>query len=128
MPSWEEYKTHAKERGALALELFAVRSTPNGNMELLKEILPEHLVYQKQLEEQGHLVLAGPLSDESGVQMQAVGMIIYRASNLEQAKKLADNDPMHKKGARTYEIRKWLINEGSLSFKLSLSSQTVSFL
>jgi hypothetical protein len=36
---------------------------------------------------------------------------------------LADGDPMHSAGARTYEIRKWLVNEGKLSLSMSLSNQ-----
>jgi hypothetical protein len=33
---------------------------------------------------------------------------------------------MHATGARTYDIRKWLVNEGSLTITVSLSSQSVS--
>ena len=52
-------------------------------------------------------------------------MIIYRANNLDEARKLADADPMHSAGARSYDVRKWLVNEGSLSFSIRLSEQTV---
>ena len=113
MPKWEEYKKQAKERGAIALELYAVKSTPNNERELIQKIMPEHLEYQKKLQKQKILVMAGPLSDETGDEMQGVGMIVYNAPNIEEAKKIADGDPMHKTGARTYEIRKWLINESS---------------
>jgi uncharacterized protein YciI len=65
------------------------------------------------------------VSDLSGEEMQAEGMIIYRAESLEAARALTDADPMHAVGARTYEIRKWLVNEGSLTFSVSLSSQSV---
>lgn len=52
-------------------------------------------------------------------------MIIYRAATLEDARALADGDPMHATGARTYEMRKWLVNEGRLDFSIRLSSQNV---
>ena len=81
--------------------------------------------YQKQLEASGTLVMAGPISDETGELMEAEGMIIYRANNLDEARKLADADPMHSAGARSYDVRKWLVNEGSLSFSIRLSEQTV---
>jgi uncharacterized protein YciI len=126
MPKWEEYKTEAKGRGALAMELFVVRTRPTGDMGLVKATLPDHLAYQKQMEDAGALVMAGPMSDETGDMMEADGMIIYRASNLDAARALADRDPMHKVGARAYDIRKWLVNEGSLSFTISLSSQSVA--
>lgn len=125
MPIWNEYKAEAKSRGALAMELFVVRTKPADDMELVKTILPDHLAYQKQMEVSGALVMAGPISDETGEQMQAEGMIIYRAADLNAARQLADGDPMHVSGARTYEIRKWLVNEGSLIFTVSLSSQSV---
>jgi uncharacterized protein YciI len=116
MPAWNDYKAEAKKRGALAMELFLVKTNPAGDMDLIKETLPDHLAYQKQMEASGALVMAGPVSDVTGEHMNAEGMIIYRAQNLAAARSLAD-------GARTYEIRKWLVNEGKLSFSMSLSNQ-----
>ncbi|MEM5544949.1 YciI family protein [Sulfitobacter sp. AS92] len=127
MPKWNEYKSEAKSRGALAMELFVIRSKPAGDMDLVKSTLPDHLAYQKKLESEGALFLAGPVSDETGEQMEAEGMIIYRADSLDAARALADADPMHRSGARSYDIRRWLINEGSLNLKTSLSSQSIDF-
>ncbi len=127
MPAWSEYKAAAKERGSLALELYCVQSTPAKSPEVLKEILPDHLAYQQQQEQQGHLVMAGPLSDLSGDLMEGVGMIVYRAESLAAAKNIADNDPMHKTGTREYTIRRWLVNEGSFQLDIKLSAQSVSF-
>ena len=125
MPKWSEYKAISKERGSLAMELFIVQTRPIVAPEIMKEVLPAHLAYQKEMENAGHLVLAGPISDETGEEMQGSGMIIYRAKDLDEARSIADGDPMHAQKARTYEIRKWLVNEGSLSFSISLSSQSV---
>ena len=99
MPSWEDYKTEAKARGALALELFVVQSMPAAPPETIKATLPDHLAYQRSLEEAGSLVFAGPLSDETGREMQAMGMIVYRAESFEAARVLAEGDPMHARGA-----------------------------
>lgn len=123
MPSWDDYKKTAKSRGALALELYAVESTPAGDPELVKAALPDHLAYQKEMEAKGSLVLAGPLSDDTGEAMQGVGLIIYRAETFEQARSYAEADPMHKRGARAFKLRRWLVNEGSLNVTLSLSDQ-----
>ena len=103
-----------------------MRTRPTGDMGLVKATLPDHLAYQKEMEVTGALVMAGPVSNATGDLMEAEGMIIYRATNLEAARALADGDPMHKVGARSYDIRKWLVNEGSLSFTISLSSQSVA--
>ena len=60
MPTWDEYKKIAKARGALALELYVVETTPIVAAEQIKETLPKHLAYQEQLEREGKLFLAGP--------------------------------------------------------------------
>lgn len=126
MPAWNAYKEEAKARGALALELYVVQSTPQMGPEKLKATLPYHLAYQAKMETEGKLMFAGPMSDETGELMQGVGMSIYRASSMEEAKDIADNDPMHKNGVRSYSLRKWMINEGSLTVKVGLSAQTVA--
>ena len=125
MPAWTEYKQAAIERGSLALELFAVISTPVKPPEILRENLPKHLEYQAEQERNGSLVMAGPLSDLSGELMEGVGMIIYRAKSLEDAKAIADADPMHASGTRDYTIRRWLVNEGSFQVDIKLSAQSV---
>jgi len=125
MPSWEDYKSEAKSRGALAFELYVVHSTPAATPDVVKASLPDHLAYQAKLEADGALVFAGPMSDESGTMMEGVGMIVYRAASFEHARELASNDPMHKAGARSFVLRKWLINEGSLNLAVRLSGQSV---
>lgn len=125
MPAWDDYKAEAKSRGALALELYVVHSVPTSDPATLKANLPGHLAYQAQLEREGALFLAGPVSDESGDQMQGMGLIIYRAASLEDARALAENDPMHKSGARCFALRRWMINEGSLNLSVGLSAQSV---
>lgn len=126
MPSWDEYREIARSRGALAFELYVVESTLVVAPDQMQKTLPDHLAYQKELEQKGALFLAGPLSDGTGQAMSGGGLIIYRAKSLQEAIALAEADPMHAAGARSYTIRKWLINEGSPSFSTALSSQKVS--
>jgi uncharacterized protein YciI len=122
MVAWADYKKDAKSRGALALELYAAVSTPAQEPQDVKAVLPDHLAYQAGLERSGALAFAGPMSDETGDHMQGIGLIIYRADGLEAARALADDDPMHKSGARTYVLRRWMINEGSLTVSVGLST------
>ena len=114
MPRWTDYVNESWERGSLAAEFFVVRSTPSAEPERLKEVLPRHLAYQITLQNAHKLVFAGPLSDESMENMLGEGMIIYRAASEEEARALADADPMHAEGARSYTMRRWLINEGHI--------------
>ncbi len=122
---WQDYKAEAKSRGALALELFVVQSTPAKAPEDVKAALPAHLAYQAELEAKGALAFAGPMSDETGEEMAGMGMIIYRADSLESAKALAAADPMHQSGARSFTLRRWLINEGSITMNIGLSTKYV---
>jgi len=122
MVAWTEYRAGAKERGALALELYVAHSTPAGEPGDVKAALPDHLAYQATLERAGHLAFAGPMSDETGEEMEGMGLIVYRADTLDAARALADGDPMHASGARTYTLRRWMINEGSLTLSVGLST------
>lgn len=126
MPEWSDYRKTARTRGALALELFIVDSTPAASPAEMQDILPRHLKYQKDMEAAGHLVLAGPLSDSTGEEMSGGGMIVYRAGSFDEAQDFAANDPMHKEGGRTFALRRWLVNEGSLSVSVTLSDQNMS--
>lgn len=125
MPAWEDYKAEATARGALAYELYMVLSTPAGDPAKVKETLPAHLAYQAEQEAAGRLFLAGPVSDESGTQMDGMGLIIYAAASREEAHALASADPMHASGARSFVLRRWLVNEGSMQLSLRLSGQSV---
>lgn len=128
MPAWSEYKEQARGRGALAMECYVSISTPTGDSMAVKAHLPDHLVYQKELEAKGSLMMAGPMSDESGELMEGVGLVVYRASSLEAARLLAEADPMHKSGARAFTLRRWLVNEGSMSLTIELSEQKIRLL
>ncbi len=127
MANWQDYADHARSKGVLGKQLFMVRSTPTVSTDKLAEHLPPHLGYQKQLEDDGVLVFAGPLSDAEGENWSGEGLVIYRAGSIEEARKIADADPMHANGLRTYELRAWLLNEGSLNVSLSLSTQKLTF-
>ncbi|MCG6901284.1 MAG: YciI family protein [Rhodobacter sp.] len=122
MPKFSDYKQAARARGSLGLELFAVISTPAVPPEEMQKHLPDHLAYQAQLEKDRVLFLAGPLSDTSGENIEGVGLIIYRAADLDAARAIAEADPMHARRARTYELRRWLVNEGSLRLDVGLST------
>ncbi|MDO6584765.1 YciI family protein [Salipiger sp. 1_MG-2023] len=126
MPDWKTYQDSAKARGALALELFMVHTVPMAGGPAVPEVLPAHLEYQRKLESQGSLFLAGPLSDETGTQIEGAGLVILRAASLEEARALADADPMHSRGARSYTLRRWLVNEGSLTLTVGVSTGTVA--
>jgi len=89
--------------------------------EELEANLQGHKDYLKGLEDQGLLFAAGPLLDAQA-KFDGTGMIVFATSDFAQAKSLADNDPFHAKGMRTYTLRPWQVNEGSLGLRVVFSS------
>lgn len=121
MPAWDDYKAQAKERGALAHEVYVVQSLKNADGDI-PSVLPDHLAYIGSLESSGALMFAGPMSDPTGARNDGDGMLVLRAESLEEATEMAANDPMHTSGTRSFTIRKWMINEGTLGLTVGLST------
>jgi len=86
--------------------------------------LPAHLEYQVQMEREGKLFGAGPFFEE-GNETPSGGLIILRASSYDEARALADADPFHAAGLRSYTIQKWMMNEGGLKLSVRFSDQSV---
>ncbi|MEP3047262.1 MAG: YciI family protein [Roseibium sp.] len=106
----------------LRMELYVVITTPARSSEI-KKLLPDHLDYQVRLEREGKLFGAGPFTEE-GDTIPSGGMIILRAKSFEEARVIADADPFHAAGLRTYTIRKWMMNEGGMTVNLRYSDQS----
>ncbi len=87
------------------------------------EHIGPHLAYQQRMEEEGVYLAAGPHWEDDEETWKGDGMIVVRASNLAEARRIAENDPMHQSGARTFTVRPWLINEGSITIKVNFASR-----
>ena len=111
----------ASGRGMLAKQLFVVFTEPTGDLGKVQEARAEHLKYQVEIEQKGIMFAAGPLADDSGERWGGDGMIIIRADSMEEATRIAEADPMHSSGARTFRIRPWLMNEGGFNLRVTFS-------
>ena len=120
-PSWKEMIATASERGMLAKQLFVVFTEPTGDLGKVQEARAEHLKYQVEIEQKGIMFAAGPLADDSGEKWGGDGMIIICADSMEEATRIAEADPMHSSGARTFRIRPWLMNEGGFNLRVTFS-------
>jgi uncharacterized protein YciI len=107
----------------LAKRLYAVVTEPTHGPEPVRESLEAHLAYQVKLEEEGIMFAAGPFADDAEQEWTGSGMFIYRAESFAEAVKLAEADPMHSSGARSFTVRPWLLNEGTFSVRLSYSGR-----
>ena len=110
--------------GMLQFQLYAIFTKPANGMKPVMEKLEEHLEYQISMEENGILFAAGPFWTDDEQRWQGEGMVVIRAGSLEAAKAIAAKDPMHASGARTFDVRPWLINEGTLILRLNHSTKS----
>lgn len=118
---WPDMLKYSAEQKLLAKQLYFVLSRPANGLERILEVADEHIDYQRELEQQGIMFAAGPLATADEKHWEGEGAFVYRAESLEAATKIAEADPMHAKGARRYEIRLWLVNEGNLGIDVLLS-------
>jgi uncharacterized protein YciI len=115
-------------KAMLQKELYAIFTTPTDGLGPVFANLEAHLAFQVGLEKEGILYAAGPLWTDDAQGWEGEGMVIVRAGSPEEARAIAERDPMHKAGARSFRVRPWMINEGSLTIRLDKSSQTFELL
>lgn len=108
-------------RGMLQKQLYVVFTTPTKGLGPVMENIEAHLKYQVELEEKGIMFGAGPFWTDDEKSWQGEGMVIIRASSLAEAEAIAAADPMHASGARSYRVRPWLLNEGTVTLKVRYS-------
>jgi uncharacterized protein len=105
---------------SLRMQLYVVTSTAI-SLKAVKEHLADHRAYLRTLEEQNVLFGAGPLWTDDGQYFEGDGLLIYRAASVAEATAIAQADPMHSSGARTFKLRPWLLNDGSITIRVTLS-------
>jgi len=110
-------------KGMLQKQLYAIFTTPVNGLGPVFANIEEHLKFQVELERQGIMFAAGPLWTDDEQYWEGEGMVIVRAASRDEAIKIAENDPMHKAGARSFKVRPWLINEGSVTVRVDFSTQ-----
>lgn len=108
-------------KGMLQKQLYVVFTSPTDGLGPVMENIEAHLTYQVELEEKGIMFGAGPFWTDDEASWRGEGMVIIRAGSLAEAESIAAADPMHKAGARSYRVRPWLLNEGSLTLKVRYS-------
>ena len=67
---------------------------------------------------------AGPAT-RPGETAASFGLIIIRAKDETDARRIADSDPMHASGVRKYELYAWSLNEGRINVTLNFSDRDV---
>jgi uncharacterized protein YciI len=65
------------------------------------EVVPAHYRFLDDLRERGFIEQAGPFTDRSG------GAYVVRAGSLEEARRLAEQDPLHLERCSTVTVHEW---------------------
>ena len=107
--------------GCLQKQMYVYFTTPANGLGPVMENLEDHLKFQVELEQKGVMFGAGPFWTDDEQRWEGEGMIIIRAGSLAEAREIAASDPMHASGARTFTIRPWLMNEGSVTMRVTYS-------
>ena len=81
---------------------------------LSPEVVNLHAAHLAELDEDGKLVMAGPLPERSG------GLIVLRTASAAEAKAIAEEDPMVRGGFETYEIGLWLMADRQNNYRPNL--------
>jgi uncharacterized protein YciI len=81
--------------------------------EQLDRLQEQHLAHLAAMSEQGHLVLAGPFSEQADETLR--GFCLYRTS-VEETRRLAESDPSVQAGRIAVDVMGWWTKRGSLPF------------
>lgn len=109
----------------LKKQLWVILTKAVAPPEEVKRHLKAHLEHQIALEKAGIMYGAGPAT-KPGETAAAFGLIIIRAKDETDARRIADSDPMHASGVRKYELYAWSLNEGHINVTLNFSDQMFS--
>lgn len=112
VPSSDDIIAVSQQARLLCEPMFVLTTFPGdrGMAAVMEEVGP-HLAYWAEREQENVLFAGGPVMSEVGSDpWSGHGIIILRAQSLAEAHAIARADPMHKAGARDYELRPWLLN------------------
>jgi uncharacterized protein YciI len=110
-------------KAMLQRQLYAIFTTPLNGLGPVLANLEAHLAFQVSLEKEGILFAAGPMWTDDEKTWEGEGMVVVRAASRKEATEIAERDPMHQRGARSFTVRPWMINEGRVTLRLDFSSQ-----
>ena len=79
----------------------------------LEVLQAQHLAHLDAMREQGHLVAAGPFSEQPDETLR--GFCLYR-TDLEETRRLAESDPSVRAGRMAVDVMSWWTKRGSLPF------------
>jgi uncharacterized protein YciI len=89
---------------------FTIQKTPKREAMTSEEVLPvlhRHTAYFKDLGKKGICLIAGPFANQTDNELGA-GCYVFAAESDEEARKLAEADPLVVEGIYTYKMWEWI--------------------
>jgi uncharacterized protein YciI len=99
-----------------AFELVILRRPPGApsyDEDTLERIQREHLAYHDGLRGSGHVVVNGPVLDQPDQSLR--GLTFYRTGSLDEARRLAEQDPAVLAGRVAVEVMTWWCQPGAMA-------------
>lgn len=121
----DQAEIDALKATSLKKTLWVIHSRVAAEREALRAHLLAHLRYQAALEKAGVLFAAGPLADEEG-KPTGTSMTVVRAADAAEARRIAEADPMHAAGVRTFTLNRWSLNEGRITVTVDIADGTAA--
>ena len=109
----------AMERYSLVL----LRRPANGGPKVAdpEALQRQHIGHLQAMARAGKLVVAGPFDDQTDPRMR--GMCLYRVG-IEEARRLAQEDPAVKAGRLEVEVLTWWVEKGAMTFPIAEAMAT----
>ena len=100
---------------------FRLLQRASGGAEAILPHIPDHLRHLVAMEKSGVLLASGPFLESGQVGLRA--MMIIRAKDLAEARRIAEEETLHKLGLRRFTIEEWQLNQGRISVQIDFSDQ-----
>jgi len=118
-----DLKKWADDHGMRGKQLYVYFSTPNEGVTRVMQDVEPHLQHLYRLEREGKLIFSGPFADNDDTDFPGDGMVVLRCENIQEAIAIAEADPFHKSGVRSYTVRPWQMNEGVIHLQVTNSTK-----
>ncbi len=79
-----------------------------------RKIQAAHLGHIRRMAEEGYAVVAGPFGDQDDERKR--GLVLYRVGSVDEARRLAEQDPAVQAGLLEVEVMTWYTEKGALAF------------
>ena len=85
----------------------------------IEPFVAEHLAYMNAMEADSLIWASGPFIEEGVV--VGDGLTILSTDTIEEARQVMEEEPLIKRGLRSFELRKWELREGRIDISLRAS-------